>query len=540
MLFIAVDDLRPQLGVYGHNDTLTPHLDQFGKTALVFTNAHAQIAHCSPSRNSLMSGRTPDHIQVWNFIDDFRDPSVGGLQTVTLPEYFRVHGYFATGAGKVFHPGKPKNNDQHYSWSEPYGSASLGQCRSFNGGHPSNYACDADMTNITDPRVADNAVAAWALSKLAEFAAANTTAAHGTPFFVAAGIHKPHLPYFYPPEFGTRYPPVDSTPIPPAEALATPTGMPPIAWMACMGVHGEEQNFDDFNAFNLTQPADPDPGPGPPVAPTDLVKNITRGYMASVSYVDSQVGLMLASLEEHALADDTVVVVWGDHGQNLGEHNTYCKMTLFESATRVPLMIRAPHTAATSAGRFTDSPAQLLDMYPTLAALAGLPAPSHVDGVDLSSLFGEPTRTDVSAGAFSQQARCYQKDASTPHPTLLQASLTRMMTCEFVDRGTMDFMGYSVRTREWRYTTWLKWNGHALAPLWNTTVGTELYDHRASTMPTHGHSGWRENDNLAYDPQRVRNPHFENTCPMRYELAQCNSAASYSASGARSGMPMDL
>jgi hypothetical protein len=115
VLFIAVDDLRPQTGAYGHNDTITPHLDAFAASSLLFTNAHAQIAHCSPSRNSLMSGRTPDHIKVWNFIDDLRDPTTGGNEIVTMPEYFRQHGFFATGSGKVFHPAKPPNFDQVYT-----------------------------------------------------------------------------------------------------------------------------------------------------------------------------------------------------------------------------------------------------------------------------------------------------------------------------------------------------------------------------------------------------------------------------------------
>ena len=195
VLFIAVDDLRPQLGAYGHADTLTPHLDEFATSSLLFANAHAQIAHCSPSRNSLMSGRTPDHVKVWNFIDDFRSPTVGGGATVTLPEYFRLHGYFTTGAGKVFHPNKPKANDQNYSWSEPYGSSGGGGCRQFTGPvhHPSNYACDDNHTSITDPHVADNGVANWAVRKLAQLAATNATASSGHPFFVAAGIHKPHL-----------------------------------------------------------------------------------------------------------------------------------------------------------------------------------------------------------------------------------------------------------------------------------------------------------------------------------------------------------
>jgi hypothetical protein len=138
--------------------------------------------------------------------------------------------------------------------------------------------------------------------------------------------------------------------------------------------------------------------------------------------------------------------------------------------------------------------------YPTLATLAGLPKPSSTDGVDLSPLLMNPLNTNVSVGAFMQQARCYQKGAATPNPTALQATLTRMMTCEFVPRDKMDFMGYSIRTREWRYTAWLRWDGSLLAPMWNASVGVELYDHRAATMPAHGHSGWRENENLAAVP----------------------------------------
>lgn len=230
--------------------------------------------------------------------------------------------------------------------------------------------------------------------------------------------------------------------------------------------------------------------------------NAADADMASVSYVDSQVGVILQGLEQQKLENDTVVAIWGDHGQNLGEHNTYCKMTLFESATRVPLLVRAPHLALTSAGKTTDSPAQLLDLYKTLVTLCGLaPPPSGtVDGVDLSPLFSDPLRTDISTAAFSQQARCYQKNAATPKPTPLQSSLTRMMTCEFVPRSQMDFMGYSIRTREWRYTEWVRWN-RTEQPIWTENVGTELYDHRASTMPAHGHPGWRENENLALELQ---------------------------------------
>jgi iduronate 2-sulfatase len=134
VLFIAIDDLRPQLGVGGRPLAHTPHMDKFAASALLFENAHAQIAHCSPSRNSLMSGKTPDSVKVWNFIDDFRDPSVGGDSTVSLPQFFKQHGYYTAGSGKIFHPGKPKNNDQTKSWSAPSLGAGGGGMSQFQGG----------------------------------------------------------------------------------------------------------------------------------------------------------------------------------------------------------------------------------------------------------------------------------------------------------------------------------------------------------------------------------------------------------------------
>ena len=176
----------------------------------------------------------------------------------------------------------------------------------------------------------------------------------------------------------------------------------------------------------------------------------------------------------------------------------YCKMSLFDTSTRVPLIVRDPSAAADATrGTRTAAPAQLLDLYPTLAALAGVPAPATAGtmGRDLTPLLrapSAPTAAALAAGeAFSQQAKCYQKDKPTPHPTPEQRTLQATMTCEFVDREDMDFMGYSVRTAEWRYTEWAPWNGTALGPRWDALVGRELYDHRAGTDPWNN-----ENDNL--------------------------------------------
>ena len=298
IVFIAIDDLRPQLGCYGHNVTHTPNIDGFAKQALRFTNAHAQIAHCSPSRNSLMSGRAPDIEKVWNFINDFRDPSVGGNTTVTLPQFFKERGWHTWGTGKVFHPNKPPHNDQAKSWSDPYAPGGEGSCRTWGkNGHPSNFACDSN-DDVGDSIVASNTVA-----KLVSLVAANATAASGKPFFLAAGIHKPHLPYYFLPKFATSLPVESEIAIPSEAGRNVPTNMPPVAWMTCMGASGEEDNFIDFAAYNITQSA--------PV-PASLVRNVTRGYMATAQYVDHMVGTILDSLKELGLEKDTIVAIWGD------------------------------------------------------------------------------------------------------------------------------------------------------------------------------------------------------------------------------------
>ena len=176
----------------------------------------------------------------------------------------------------------------------------------------------------------------------------------------------------------------------------------------------------------------------------------------------------------------------------------YCKMSLFDTSTRVPLVIHDPTTAAdVSRGTRTNAPAQLLDLYPTLATLAGVPvaATAGLMGRDLAPLVrapATPAAATLEAGeAYSHQAKCYRKDQPTPHPTPEQQTLQTMMTCEFVDRGDMDFMGYSVRTAKWRYTEWAAWNGTALGPRWDALVGRELYDHRTGTDPWNN-----ENENL--------------------------------------------
>ena len=175
----------------------------------------------------------------------------------------------------------------------------------------------------------------------------------------------------------------------------------------------------------------------------------------------------------------------------------------------MPLLIRDPSPRSdASRGSRTGAPAQLLNLFPTLASLAQAPPALGVQGVDMTPLFEAAPGSAAAAaaaalaalpgggGAFSQQAKCYQKDAPTPDPTPAQEELTTLMTCEFVDREHMDFMGYSVRTAEWRYTEWARWNGTALAPRWDALVGRELYDHRAGVDPWNS-----ENENLVDDAQ---------------------------------------
>ena len=345
VLFFAVDDLRYQLheagpGVIGPGcpvgegtgctKMVTPHLDALAAESTLFMKNYVQQAVCSPTRTSLLTGRRPDTTHVYDLYSYYRD--VSGNFT-TIPEFFRLQGYYTAGMGKIFHPGhasglnasKGRGGDDTgfgpgtFSWSVPYFHApNLG----YWSGQPTGgnrdrswMAVPAAMEKahpLPDSQTADHAVAT--LQQL------DLELDEATPFFLACGFHKPHLPFVFPEAKLDLYPleeirlPTDQQP---------PKNMPLVAWSS----YGELLHYADAGALNASG------APGT-VLPPDYVKELRRAYYAAVSHTDDQVGKVMAALKASRFADNTVVSIWGDHGWQLGEHGEWCKHTNFELATR--------------------------------------------------------------------------------------------------------------------------------------------------------------------------------------------------------------
>jgi uncharacterized sulfatase len=404
ILFIAVDDLNGCLGACGHPLVRTPHLDALARRGTLFENAYCQFPLCSPSRSSVMTGLRPDTLQVYDLERHFRETAP---TAVTLPQFFRHHGYRAMRVGKIYHQGVPgqigtPGLDDPQSWDETFNprGRDKDEEKSVTNFTPSfhlGFALAHFASEGTDEEQTDGLVATRAIGLM--------RAHRDRPFFLAAGFFRPHTPFIVPKKYFDLHP-LDSIPAPPPPAL---TGVPPLAI-------GKNRLFADDEHFwgldSLQQ------------------RTIIRAYYASVSFLDAQVGRLLHELDALGLADNTIVAFWADHGYLLGEHGQWSKQSLFEPSVRVPLIIAAPHLAPP--GR-TKRIVELLDVYPTLAALAGLPAPATLEGRSLVPLMRQP-------------------GAAWPH-----AAFTQVL------RG-----GRSIRTEDWRYTEW--GDGGA--------EGRELYDHR--------------------------------------------------------------
>ena len=345
VLFFAVDDLRPEIGAYNASLAYTPHLDKLASQGLLLKRAYVQYAFCAPSRNSFMSGRRPDTTRDWNFKDDFRESGIGA-DWQSMPQYFLERGYLTMGSGKLYHPGVPADNDYAKSWSKSHkyfcpecvppscpNSSARGPA---NGAFecveaypevatapqpclPSSYPyCNvphgsgkatfcAANTSKDESRdefmLEDQKIAASCISQL--LIAKNTVAK--TPFFVGCGFHKPHVPWIFPKEFLAHYPAGADVPL--AKNTFAPQGMPAAAWHTPADVRGFVGTFNLSANGNAT-----------------LSRQFRRGYYAAVSYTDYNVGKVLAELKALGLEQNTVVMLIGDHGWQLGDHNTWAKM----------------------------------------------------------------------------------------------------------------------------------------------------------------------------------------------------------------------
>lgn len=368
VLLICVDDLKPVLGCYGDKVVKTPNIDRLASRSFRFDAAYCNQAVCSPSRNALLTGLRPQTLGIYDLGTNFRQ---GRQNAVTLPQWFKANGYSAQGMGKIFHVGHGNTNDEA-SWSVPYFRGKVvdyalpenkrelsREEAMFDNKNPANLPRGAALENadVPDDTYSDGKVAAEAIRRL-EAAAKNP----GEPVFLAVGFLKPHLPFCAPRKYWGFYK-TDQFQLP--AFRRAPEGAPAYAPTA----FGELRNYKDV----------PDKGE----IPEDLQRKLIHGYHAAISYMDAQVGKVLDALDASPLKDNTVIVLWGDHGWHLGDHGMWSKHTNYEQATRIPLLVKA---AGQTKGGASGAMVETVDIYPTLCELAGLKTPEKLDGISFAPL----------------------------------------------------------------------------------------------------------------------------------------------------------
>ncbi len=356
VLFIAIDDLRPEIGCFGGTQAKTPNIDKLASKGVVFTRAYCQVPVCGASRASLMTGILPTRSR---FVGFSAKAEQDAPEATTLPEAFRNAGYTTLSHGKVFHH---KTDTQNRSWSEPawrpvdrmYGndpetkkqvSDSRKRGRIF------------ESPDVPDTAYADGQIAARTIKEFRRFKES------GFPFFIACGFYKPHLPFDAPKKYWNLY---ERDKIDIANNRYRPKEAPK-----------ELAGSNEFRTYSFS---------GYDEETEEFHRLMRHGYLACVSYVDKLTGDILAELENLGLADNTIVVLWGDHGWHLGEHDFWGKHNTMHLSTRVPLIVRAPGKKTGT----TSSIVETSDLFPTLCALAGIGTPKTVQGRDFSSLLEDP------------------------------------------------------------------------------------------------------------------------------------------------------
>lgn len=458
VLFIAVDDLRPEAHASGSDVIRTPNLDRLAARGTTFERAYCQQAVCSPSRSSLMTGRRPDATRVWDLETHFRKALP---DAVTVAQHFKNNGYFTQGMGKIFHGGY----DDAPSWSVPWGTPKAPIYAS-----PENQKAQSnnvdkqgrgrgpavESADVPDDTYVDGKVARLAVATLTELKKQDQ------PFFLAVGMARPHLPFVAPKKYWDMYDPAKIY-VPAFQKL--PAGAPEFVGHN----NGELRSYSDV----------PDLGP----IDETMARRLRHGYYAAISYMDAQVGLVLDALEKEGLADRTVIVLWGDHGWQLGEHGLWHKHTNFEVAANAPLYISVPGQKA--AGRKSASLAEFIDIYPTLAEVCGLPIPKELEGVSLRPILDDPA-AKVRPVAISQYPRG--------------------------DAGRA-LMGYSIRDDRWRLTLWRDRAD-------NTIHATELYDEAADPHETVNVAGKTEHAEVVARLTKFLPPPIAPATPENTEAKQ--------------------
>lgn len=462
VVFLSVDDLKPILGAYGSVAVPTPEIDRLASRGTTFLNTYTQLAVCAPSRMSAFTGLRPDSTKVWDLRTHLQDANP---EAVTMQQLFKEAGYATAGAGKVMHGAR---NEHPESWSMPF---TPHRQLPFNEDYPVpahdnafyqnelshrvyeelqasdirdwkerfDYLRERDAMpsteslDLPDDAYVDGALAVWASRLLEDFAE------NGEPFFLTVGFAKPHLPFVAPKKYWDLF---DRDDIDLAEFRERAANSPEFAYHN----FGEMRSYSDITS-NWNEDID-----------EAKQRELIHGYYACVAFIDAQVGKILDKLEETGLADNTIVVFWGDHGYHLGDHGMWNKHSNFEQATHSPLIISAP---GFNGNQKAEGMTEFVDIFPTLIELADLEAPYEMEGESLVPVLENPV-TEIKEYAISQYPR------------------------------GGDLMGYALRTERYRLVLWMKSN-------WRTTMPyrpefleeVELYDYAEDPLET---------VNLASDP----------------------------------------
>lgn len=363
ILFIAVDDLRPELGCYGKQHIHSPNIDQLAQSGVVFERAFCMVPTCGASRASLMTGLRPTRDR---FVTYTANAQRETPQITTLNTHFKNYGYYTVSNGKVFHHAQ----DNARGWSEPpmrpsgpgyQLAASLKTARQASRDNAKKRGPPIESADVPDGRYRDGILAEKTIQDLRRLRAKEQ------PFFLAVGFYKPHLPFVAPKKYWDLYDPEDIT-------LPDNYHIPEDAPAESIHNSGELRAYAGVPAKGRL--------------PDELARQLIHGYYACVSFTDSQIGRILAELDTLGLRDTTIVVLWGDHGWNLGEHTLWCKHSCFETSMHAPLIIRAPGVA--KSGARVRGLTEFIDIYPSLCELAALPSPQHLQGTSFVRLLKQP------------------------------------------------------------------------------------------------------------------------------------------------------
>lgn len=476
VLFIAIDDLKPILGCYGESLVKTPNIDRLAGHGTVFMSNYCQQAVSGGSRSSLLTGMRPDYTQIWDCDTQIRDihPDI-----VTLPQYFMQQGYETSGIGKIFHEKSVINSDVA-SWSIPYlspvdkfskitGQPTLyyyhhpitkakiekliqeGLAKGMNKNDASQYAkvnakVATECMEVPDNAYRDGAVALKAKEEIIALKKGQK------PFFMAVGFQRPHLPFVSPKKYWDLY---QRDQMPLAEFQQHARNSPLVAYTRS----DEFKRFTDIPPFceftDLTH--------GTGLKDKSKQKELIHGYYAAVSYVDAQVGILLNTLDSLGIFNNTIVVLWGDHGWHLGDHDQWGKDTNFEESTRAPLIISAPNLHS---GK-TKSITEFVDIFPTLCELATVPTPLNLDGTSLVPLMKNEKARVKNFGVSQYYRLIDEKEAQKLGYT------------------DTDIMGYTLRTDRYRYTIWMANGFRTNKPFAeNDVYACELYDYQKDPLET--------------------------------------------------------